>query len=128
MYIYYINIYFDIYKILIKIFKDISNTINSQASIINILRSNLDINIKIRNEALLTTIEKANPNLDEKVVKALELVDYYQHGKSIDDYYENYTIDHLNELEELLKYFNIFDLKQIQKDIMNWIDLLLSKE
>jgi len=128
MYIYYINIYFDIYKILIKIFKDISNTINSQASIINILRSNLDINIKIRNEALLTTIEKANPNLDEKVVKALEMADYYQHGTSINDYYENYSMDHLDELEELLKYFHIFDMKQIQNNIMNWVDLLISKE
>jgi len=66
--------------------------------------------------------------LDEKVVKALEMADYYQHGTSINDYYENYSMDHLDELEELLKYFHIFDMKQIQNNIMNWVDLLISKE
>ncbi|KAL6631756.1 hypothetical protein U3516DRAFT_840027 [Neocallimastix sp. 'constans'] len=117
------DLYFSSYN-----YYNLSNTINSQASIINILRNNLDVNIKIRNKALLETIERINPNLDEKVVKALEMADYYQHGTSINDYYENYSMDHLDELEELLKYFHIFDMKQIQNNIMNWVDLLISKE
>ncbi|ORY58325.1 hypothetical protein LY90DRAFT_506320 [Neocallimastix californiae] len=107
------------------------NTINNNSSTFSSTfeKQNFDLYFSSYNYyTLLETIERINPNLDEKVVKALEMADYYQHGTSINDYYENYSMDHLDELEELLKYFHIFDMKQIQNNIMNWVDLLISKE
>ncbi|ORX42823.1 hypothetical protein BCR36DRAFT_361809 [Piromyces finnis] len=100
----------------------------SESSILNILHNNNHkVNHQIRMEALHDTIQRINPNLPEKWIQALKLVDDYQHRPSIQDNFTDYTMDHLNELEAVLRIFHLYDMKDIQNNIMGWVDSLISK-
>ncbi|OUM63456.1 hypothetical protein PIROE2DRAFT_69380 [Piromyces sp. E2] len=99
-----------------------------ESSILAILcNNNHEMNRQARLETLHETIRHVNPRLSEKWVKALELVDSYQHHPSLQDTFTDYTMEHLNELEAILRIYHIFNMREVQNDIMGWVDSLVSK-
>jgi len=106
-----------------------SMLMGAESPILDILRSNnRKVNRQIRMEALHSTIHRVNPHLSEKWVKALELFDDYQHHPSLKDTFTDYTMGHLNELEAILRIYHIFNMNELQNDIMRWVDSLIAKD